>query len=103
MGGFGQGMGSGQGQWPRPENESDSNFFESQVRGKVGRGKSVIKGTAEGPNQSGDVLADIQQSIQTGEFEVTDPVQESRIPRAHRDHARQYFDALREGEGGGSR
>lgn len=94
----GTGMGEGLGRGQRPEAESGGRFYESQVRADVRKGRSVVTGFAGGPNATGDVLTQIQSALESGDLRQADPVGEARIPRTHRDHARQYFDSLRDDE-----
>lgn len=51
--GRGQGMGEGQGQGDRPESATGEQFYESKVKGKIGKGKAVVTGVAGGPNRTG--------------------------------------------------
>ena len=44
------------------------------------------------------VLAEIRQQFDTARHGSTDPLTGRRIPRKHRQHAREYFDRFREGE-----
>jgi hypothetical protein len=92
----GYGLGSGQGRGDRPESESSEQFYESQVRAQVGKGRSIFTGFASGPNATGDVLTEIQTAMDAADRQETDPVAEARIPPSHREHARQYFDSMRD-------
>jgi chemotaxis protein histidine kinase CheA len=95
--GQGQGLGRGTGQGDRPESETDTNTYETQVRGKVKKGKAVITGFADGPNRKGITREDVKQAIQGSLSEKSDPSENQTLPRAEREHAQQYFDQLREG------
>ena len=55
-----------------------------------------MTGFVDGPNATGEVLTQIQSALDAIKARETDPVTEARIPQRHRDHARQYFDSLRE-------
>jgi len=94
----GLGLGEGQGVGDRPEEQTDTDFYESQVRGKPGRGKAVVVGTVGGPNQSGDALQEIRSAIESSKSDTADPLTGQRLPRAHRESVQQYFDAFRQGE-----
>ena len=94
----GMGMGEGRGRGDRPEAETDSNFYDSKVRGKIGRGKSVITGYASGPNVAGQSLEDVKEAIANTDYDAENPLTGVRIPRSQRKHAQEYFDRLREGE-----
>ncbi len=94
----GMGMGEGRGQGDRPEAETKSNFYDSKVRGKIGRGNSVITGYASGPNLAGQSLEDVKQAIANTEHESENPLTAARLPRSQRKLAQEYFDQLRDGE-----
>lgn len=96
--GMGMGLGEGQGRGPRPEEQTDSGFYESQVRGKVQPGAAVVTGTSSGANRAGKSLAEIRQEISSTLNEEADPLTDVRLPRSERDHTRQYFERLRQGE-----
>lgn len=96
--GEGSGMGSGSGSGDRPEQEEDTNTYDTQVRGDVKRGKAIIAGFADGANRKGVTREDLKNAIQSSLSEESDPAENQTLPRTEREHARQYFDQLREGE-----
>ena len=93
----GDGLGKGSGFGDRPETESETNTYQTQVQGKLTEGKSVIAGIADGPNRKGVSREDLKQAIKASLKEQGSPSENQVIPRAEREHARQYFDELREG------
>lgn len=93
----GDGLGKGSGFGDRPETESETNTYRTQVQGKLTEGKSVIAGIADGPNRKGVSREDLKQAIKASLKEQGSPSENQVIPRAEREHARQYFDQLREG------
>ncbi|MFG0263574.1 MAG: hypothetical protein ACF8AM_00310 [Rhodopirellula sp. JB055] len=93
----GMGMGRGKGEGDRPEEESDVNTYDTQVRGKVKRGRAIIAGFADGPNRKGVTREDIQSAIETNLSEESDPLEDQVLPRDEREQTREYFDRLREG------
>ncbi len=95
--GFGDGMGKGTGRGDRPEEETDTNFYDSQVRGKVKRGKAIIAGFADGPNRKGVTREDIRNVIASELDEAANPLENQNLPRPEQEHTQQYFDRLREG------
>ncbi len=105
-GGKGKGKGKGGdglgeaigGSGARPIEKTDVGFRDSQVNQNVGKGASVLTGEADGPNIKGQVQAEIQQQIEAARRENTDAIVGQRLPRNQRDHAKQYFDSLREGK-----
>jgi flagellar biosynthesis/type III secretory pathway protein FliH len=94
--GFGLGRGSGAGD--RPESEDDTNTYETQVRGKVKKGKAIISGFADGPNRKGVTREDVKAAIESAISEESDPSENQTLPRTEREHTQQYFNQLREGE-----
>ncbi len=94
----GQGMGEGHGQGDRPEEENDTGFYDSQVKQKVGRGGAVVTGMVGGPNAKGEVADSVRQQYEQAATDDSDPLTGQRLPRGLRDHAKDYFDALRKGE-----
>ena len=93
----GDGLGKGSGFGDRPETGSETNTYQTQVQGKLTEGKSVIAGIADGPNRKGVSREDLKQAIKASLKEQGSPSENQVIPRAEREHARQYFDQLREG------
>jgi hypothetical protein len=93
----GDGLGEGAGQGDRPEEETDTNTYETQVRGKVRKGKAVIAGFADGPNRKGISREDVQRAIDNSFSEESDPLENQQLPRTEADHARDYFNKLRAG------
>lgn len=91
------GLGEGRGFGDRPEAETDSKFYNSRVRGEVRKGKAVIVGTAGGRNIAGQSQEEIKDFLQQARLDDADPLTGQRLPKAQRNHARQYFDAVREG------
>lgn len=91
----GMGLGAGRGRGPRPEEENNVNFRDSQVRASPGRGRAVIKGEIDGPNIKGAVLEAIKEEMTAAEAQEADPLVNQRLPRSHREHAEEYFNALR--------
>ncbi|WP_146532145.1 hypothetical protein [Rubripirellula reticaptiva] len=96
--GEGNGMGKGNGSGDRPEEEGDTNTYDTQVRGDVKKGKAIIAGFADGPNRKGISREDVKAAIQSTLNEESDPSENQTLPRTEQEHARQYFDSLREGK-----
>ncbi|MEX2139973.1 MAG: hypothetical protein WD894_11975 [Pirellulales bacterium] len=90
--------GGGQGEGKRAIGKDDVGFRDSHVSQNIGKGKAVITGEADGPNIKGLVQQEIQQQIEASRREESDAVTRQRLPRSQRDHAKEYFDALREGK-----
>jgi len=94
--GFGDGLGRGAGEGYRPESEDETNTYESQVRGKVKRGKAIIAGFADGPNRKGVSREDIKAAVESAISEEADPAENQTLPRTEREHTQQYFEQLRQ-------
>ncbi|QDV65594.1 hypothetical protein [Crateriforma conspicua] len=93
----GNGLGRGAGQGDRPESETDTNFYDSQVRGDVRRGRAIIAGFADGPNRKGVTREDLKSVIESELDEAANPLENQNLPRAEQEHTQQYFDRLRSG------
>jgi hypothetical protein len=93
----GDGLGDGQGFGYRPEEETETGAFDTQVRGNVRKGEAVRTGDAEGPNQKGRTLEEIKAELQSEYSADNDPLSNQRLPRDRREHAKEYFNRLREG------
>ncbi len=91
-------MGQGQGAGGRPEQRNDTNMYDSQVRADPGPGKAVVVGHTPGPNIAGEARLQIQEFVENDDVVEGNPNNEQRLPRAHREHVKQYFDAFREGD-----
>lgn len=95
---FGNGLGRGQGQGDRPEEETPTGFYDTKVKQQTGRGAATVVGQVEGPNVQGRVEQEIQTQFQAVKGRAADPLADTKLPRGYREHARKYFDTLREGE-----
>jgi len=93
----GTGMGAGSGEGPRAEAETGAGLYDSPVKQKVGEGVSVFAGMADGPNRRGVAEEIIKRQYDEVRHADTDPLTEIHIPRNIRQHARQYFDRMRQG------
>ena len=93
----GFGLGAGQGQGDRPEEEVDTNTYETQVRGKVRKGKARIAGFADGPNKQGITREEIKNLAESALSEESKALDTENLPRTEQEHAASYFEKLREG------
>jgi hypothetical protein len=94
----GNGLGKGRGQGDRPEHENKTSFYDSNVRQNVGKGGAVVTDKVDGPNRKGEVREEIKSSFEASKHEAADPLTGQRLPREYREHAKTYFDAIREGQ-----
>lgn len=95
----GNGLGQGPGFGNRPEQETDTGYFESQVRAKPKPGEAVRAGEADGPNVKGKTKEEIKEQILSSISKDPDALTDEKLPRAEREHAKQYFERLRKGSG----
>jgi hypothetical protein len=93
----GKGIGVGLGPGLGAETDSDGGFYDSKVKQQPGAGAVQIVGEADGPNRKGRVQEAIQTEFSEAPQNAADALGEQRLPREYRDHAKTYFDALREG------
>jgi tetratricopeptide (TPR) repeat protein len=89
--------GGGRGAGDRPESKTETSLYDSQVKQNVGKGASVIAGTADGANRKGQVQAEIKGQFSNAEQQTAEALSDQHLPHDYRDHAKKYFDALREG------
>lgn len=94
----GRGLGEGQGKGDRPEERTDTGGYDSKVGAKPKKGEAVRTGSAGGPNMAGRTTEEIKQELNSGAVEKDDPLVNTRLPKSQREHAKQYFERLREGE-----
>lgn len=94
----GMGMGEGQGMGDRPEEETDTDFFDSRVRDRMKQGETVYGGKVGGDNRKGTTQVEVQDAVLTALSEEPEPLDDTPLPRAQRDHTREYFDSIREGK-----
>lgn len=95
---FGDRLGRGRGQGDRPEEETATGFYDTKVKQQTGRGAATVVGQVDGPNVQGRVEQEIQTQFQAVRGRASDPLADTKLPRGYREHARKYFDTLREGE-----
>jgi hypothetical protein len=91
-------IGKGRGQWNRSDKENKGSYYDSNVRQNVGKGAAVVTDEVDGPNRKGDAREEVKSSLESSKHEAADPLTGQRLPREYRDHAKTYFDALREGQ-----
>ncbi len=55
----------------------------------------MVTDLVDGPNSKGRIREQIKAELGSAEREESDPLTDQNLPRAQREHAREYFDALR--------
>ncbi|HUY87753.1 MAG TPA: hypothetical protein VMV10_03370 [Pirellulales bacterium] len=98
MGRPGMGLGRGRGQGPRPEEKTNTGFYDTKANLKRGKGAAVVIGSVDGPNMKGQVQQEIQTEFEAARAADEDPLTDQQLPRSYREHAKKYFDGLREGK-----
>lgn len=89
------GQGEGRGGGKRSRSEGDTGHYRSRVKGKIQRGQSVVTGNADGKNVPGQSVTEARALIQASISDDTDPLEDQKLPRSQREHAKQYFEKLR--------
>lgn len=92
----GNGMGAGRGFGPRPDEENPTKFRDSRVKQKPGQGSATFGGFVDGPNMAGETAVTEEQELSAANSEPADPLSSQRLPRAHGEHAEEYFKAMRD-------
>ncbi|REJ70468.1 MAG: hypothetical protein DWQ31_01085 [Planctomycetota bacterium] len=91
----GEGLGAGRGRGDRPIAEDDTAAFDTQVRQKLGPGKAVVAGQADGPNAKSHVRDEIKAAYESDTAASADPLSGQRLPKGYRKFVEEYFDDLR--------
>ena len=93
----GNGMGAGRGFGDRPQEEEKTGNYKSRVRGKLQKGQMVVTGKADGENLTGRTTSEARAIVDAAIAGDSDPLENQVLPKSQRDHAKQYFESLREG------
>lgn len=95
--GYGEGIGRDSGDGKNPEEETETGTYETQVRGQPKAGPGIVSGFADGPNRKGVSREEVKSAVLGAVQDQSDPLENQTLPRVERDHAREYFDRLRQG------
>lgn len=90
--------GQGQGAGDRDERRNNTSVFDTQVKQNVRKGAMEVIGTADGPNRKGQVQEEIKSQFSSTEQQSAEALSGQQLPHNYRDHAKKYFDTLREGQ-----
>lgn len=90
--------GEGPGFGERPEEETDYKTKDSKVEAKPKPGESIKIGTASGPNSKGVSRESAKAIMEAAESTDDDPLTNQRLPRAQKQHAKEYFQKFGKGE-----
>lgn len=88
--------GSGRGAGERDREEDQTGKYKSRVKGKLQRGQTVVTGDADGDNISGRSSSEVQDIIRESKNDKADPLENQILPKSQRDHAKEYFEKLRD-------
>lgn len=88
--------GKGRGGGKRDLEEEKTGSFRSKVKAKLQQGETVVTGSADGKNITGRSASETRELIQASVSKQSDPLENQKMSRTQREHAQQYFKALRE-------
>ena len=86
--------GEGPGGGLRDKDEEETGFYKSRVKGKLQKGETVVTGSADGDNITGKSISEARDMVQASINKKSDPLENQKLPRSLRDHAREYFKEL---------
>ncbi len=90
--------GEGRGAGDREEQRNNTGSYDTQVKQNVRKGAMVVTGTADGPNRKGQVQEEIKSQFSSADQQSAEALSGQRLPHDYRDHAKGYFDSLRDGQ-----
>ncbi|MBX9791167.1 MAG: hypothetical protein K2Y37_19785 [Pirellulales bacterium] len=93
----GREWGTGHVDKPPPQAGIETQTYDSKVAQRAGQGAASVVDLVDGPQAKGRVTEEIAHQFEEAQAEAADPLTGQRLPRATQSHARQYFEALREG------
>ena len=86
--------GRGKGAGERPEEETETDSYLTKVDQKPRGGTQIVAGEAEGANMKGQVNEQIRAALEAGVAQEADALDDVKLPRSKREHAKEYFEAL---------
>lgn len=87
--------GGGRGAGLRDKTETETGSYKSRVKGKIQKGETVVTGHADGANISGRSISEAREIAKSSVSKKSDPLENQKLPKAQREHAREYFESLR--------
>ena len=90
--------GEGPGGGKRDLEKEDTGSFRSRVKGKLQQGETVVTGDADGKNLTGRSASETRELVRDSMSKESDPLENQKLSRTQREHAEQYFRALREND-----
>jgi hypothetical protein len=94
-GDFAKGAGRGSGE--RDIAEDETKGYKTQVKAKLQKGQTIVAGEADGENAKVESVIEAREAVRSSMAKESDPVEDQQLPKAQREHARQYFEKLRKG------
>lgn len=91
-------MSEGRGEGERPEEETETDFFDSRVRDQMKLGETVYGGKVGGDNRKGTSKFEVQDAVLTSLSEEPEPLDDTPLPKLQKEHTREYFNTIREGQ-----
>ena len=88
--------GGGRGAGKRDKKETETGTYKSRVKAKLQKGETVVTGHADGNNITGRSISEAREIAKSSSSKKSDPLENQKLPRAQREHAREYFESLRE-------
>jgi hypothetical protein len=89
--------GSGRGHGKRDFEENDTGTYKSRVAAKLQKGQTIVTGDADGENATTGSIAEAREAVEASLKREADPMEDQQLPRAQREHAKQYFEKFRTG------
>ena len=87
--------GKGRGAGARENTENKTGNYKSRVKGALQKGQTVVTGDADGNNISGRSVSEVREVVRQSVSDKTDPLENQVLPKSQREHAREYFEKLR--------
>ena len=88
--------GGGRGAGKRDKKETETGTYKSRVKGRLQQGQTIVTGHADGNNITGRSISEAREIAKSSSSKKSDPLENQKLPRAQREHAREYFESLRE-------
>jgi uncharacterized membrane protein (DUF485 family) len=90
-------QGSGRGAGKRDRQEEETGNYKDRVKAKLQKGQTVVTGDADGNNISGRSASEVRELVKDSMSKENDPLENTVLPKAAREHAHEYFEKVREG------
>ncbi len=78
--------------------DTENGTFKARVKGDVKQGETVVTGNAGGQNITGRTTTETKELVRATMEKEIDPLENQKLSKKQREHAEQYFRALRENQ-----